>query len=45
MSAALKQIHSGSPGAIMAEAEAARIISQWQRGLPALRLKALLNKI
>jgi len=29
----------------MAEANAARTIAQWERGLPALKLKALLNEI
>ena len=29
----------------MAEAEAAKIIRQWEQGLPALKLKALLDGI
>ncbi len=41
----LKLVRSGSSGAIMAEANAARTIGQWDRGLPALKLKALLNEI
>jgi hypothetical protein len=41
----LKLIHSGSAGAIMAEANAARTIADWERGLPALKLQALLNEI
>jgi hypothetical protein len=45
LAAQLKMILSGSSGAIMAEANAARIIGQWERGLPALKLKALLNEI
>jgi hypothetical protein len=45
LAAQLKLVHSGSPGAIMAEAAAARTISQWERGLPELKLKALLNEI
>ena len=45
LAAQLKRVRSGSAGAIMAEADAARTIGQWERGLPALRLKALLNKI
>jgi len=45
LAAQLKLVHSGSPGAIMAEADAAKTISQWERGLPELKLKALLNEI
>jgi len=45
LSTGLKAIQSGEPGAIMAEANAARIISEWERGVPELRLKALLNGI
>ena len=45
LTAQLKIVHSGSAGAIMAEANAARTISEWERGLPALKLKALLNEI
>ena len=41
----LKLVRSGSSGAIMAEANAARTIGQWDIGLPALKLKALLNEI
>jgi hypothetical protein len=41
----LKLVRSGAVGAIMAEADVARTISQWERGLPALKLKALLNEI
>ena len=41
----LKLVRSGAAGAIMAEANAARIIGQWERGLPALKLQALLNEI
>jgi len=41
----LALVQEGPAGAIMAEANAARIISEWERGLPMLRLKALLNRI
>ena len=41
----LAVVQSGSPGAVMAEAEAASIIRQWERGLPELKLKALLEGI
>lgn len=40
-----KALQSGGGGAIMAEANAARTISEWERGLPELRLKALLEEI
>jgi hypothetical protein len=45
LAAQLKLIHSRTAGAIMAEANAAKTIGQWERGLPALKLKALLNEI
>ncbi|MBM3791880.1 MAG: hypothetical protein FJW35_16225 [Acidobacteria bacterium] len=41
----LKQVRSGAGGAIMAEANVARIIGDWERRLPELKLKALLNEI
>ncbi len=41
----LKQLHDGSAGAIMAEADATRTIAQWEGGLADLKLKALLNDI
>ena len=41
----LKIIRSGAHGAVMAEAEAGRIIREWEKGLPELRLKALLDGI
>ncbi len=41
----LQLVRTHSAGAILAESEAAATISQWQRGLPTLKLKALLNKI
>jgi len=41
----LTLVRSGSSGAIMAEADATKTIGQWDRGLPALKLKALLNDI
>lgn len=41
----LKLIRSGAAGAIMAEANAAKIIADWERGLPELKLKALLREI
>jgi len=40
LAAQLKLVQAGSAGAIMAEANAARTIGQWERGLPALKLKA-----
>jgi hypothetical protein len=45
MAELLRGLQSGSGGAIMAEANAARLVSEWERGLPELRLKALLNGI
>jgi len=45
LAAQLKLVRSRSAGAIMAEANAAKIIGQWERGLPALKLMALLNEI
>jgi hypothetical protein len=45
LAAQLKLVQAGSAGAILAEANAARTIGQWERGLPALKLKALLNQI
>jgi hypothetical protein len=41
----LKLIRSGAAGAIMAEANAAKTIRDWERGLPELKLKALLREI
>jgi len=41
----LPLITAGAPGAIMAEANAATAIAAWERGLPELRLKALLREI
>lgn len=43
LEAQLKLVRTRSSGAIMAEANAARTIGLWERGLPELRLKALLN--
>ncbi|NUQ65255.1 MAG: hypothetical protein HUU20_22540 [Pirellulales bacterium] len=45
LAANLELVRSGSAGAIMAEADAAKIIAGWERGLPALKLQALLNEI
>ncbi|MDY0168989.1 MAG: hypothetical protein RBS80_20780 [Thermoguttaceae bacterium] len=45
LAAQLELVRSSSSGAILAEAAAAATISQWERGLPALKLKALLNEI
>jgi hypothetical protein len=45
LAAQLKLVRTGSAGAIMAEAEAAKTVRQWERGLPALKLQALLNEI
>lgn len=45
LAAQLKLVRSGAAGAIMAEAEVARTISQWERSLPTLKLKALLDEI
>lgn len=41
----LRLIQIGAGGAIMAEANAATTIADWERGLPELRLKALLREI
>jgi hypothetical protein len=45
LAAQLERVQSGASGAILAEANAARIIGEWERGLPELKLKALLNEI
>jgi hypothetical protein len=45
LAAQLNLIRSGSAGAIMAEATAAKTIGEWERGLPTLNLKALLNDL
>ena len=45
LEAQLKLVRSGSDGAILAEANVARTIGQWERGLPELKLKALLSEI
>jgi hypothetical protein len=41
----LQVLQAGADGAIMAEANVARIVGEWERGLPDLLLKALLNKL
>jgi len=41
----LKLVQGGAVGAIMGEANAAQTIQQWERGVPELRLKALLKQI
>ena len=41
----LKLLQSDAAGGIMAEATAASIIQQWEKGLPELKLKALLKGI
>jgi hypothetical protein len=41
----LKLVQEGAVGAIMAEANAAKTIQQWEQGVPELRLKALLKEI
>lgn len=45
MAELLRVLQSGATGAILAEASVARLVSDWERGLPELRLKALLNEI
>ncbi|NLY02570.1 MAG: hypothetical protein GXY83_41355 [Rhodopirellula sp.] len=45
LAAQLELMRSGAAGTIMAEAETAEIIGQWQSRLPALKLQALLNEI
>ena len=45
LDAALQAMRSGAGGAIMAEATAASLISDWERSLPELKLRALLNEI
>ncbi len=45
LAAQLKLVQESAVGAIMAEANAAQTIQGWERGLPELRLKALLNEI
>lgn len=45
LSAQLKLLQSAGAGAIMAEAGAAKIIAEWEKGLPELKLQALLNGI
>lgn len=41
----LPVVRAGSSGAVMAGGRAAQIIGQWEQGLPALQLKALLHEI
>lgn len=41
----LKLIQTSGAGSIMAEAEATKTISEWENGLPDLKLKALLGEI
>ena len=41
----LRLVRAGAAGAIMAEANAAKTIAAWERGLPELRLKALIRGI
>lgn len=41
----LKLVKQSGPGAIMSEATAAKTIGEWERGLPELKLQALLNEI
>lgn len=45
LAARLDRVRSGAAGSIMAEAEAARTIGEWERGLPELKLRALLKEI
>lgn len=45
LAAQLALVRSGATGAIKAEASAGQTIADWERGLPMLRLKALLNRI
>jgi len=45
LAAALQILQAGGPGAIKAEAQAAKIISAWEQGLLELKLQALLNEI
>jgi hypothetical protein len=45
LAAQLKLLRIGSAGAIMAEADAVKTIADWERGLPSLKLQALLNEI
>jgi len=45
LTAQLELVRSGAAGAIMAEANVAKTIARWERGLPELKLKALLNEI
>jgi hypothetical protein len=41
----LQLVQSGAKGAIRAEANAAKLIQQWEQGLPQLKLRKLLNEI
>lgn len=41
----LKLVQTGAAGAIVAEANAAKTIQQWEKGLPELLLKALIEEI
>jgi len=45
LEAQLGLLRSERAGSIMAEAEAARIIGEWEQGLPELKLEALLSRI
>jgi hypothetical protein len=45
LEAQLQLVKASGAGSIMAEAEAAKLIGQWEKGLPELKLQALLNGI
>ena len=41
----LEILRAGGPGAIKAEAEAGKLIQKWEKGIPDMKLKSLLNGI
>ncbi|MBU4459494.1 MAG: hypothetical protein KJ579_02910 [Verrucomicrobia bacterium] len=45
LAAALARIRAADAGSILAEAEASAIVSEWEKGLPELKLRALLGVI
>lgn len=45
LAAALPRIRAADAGSILAEAEASDIVTEWEKGLPELRLRAILGEI
>lgn len=45
LAAALARVRAAAAGSILAEAEASAIVSEWEQGLPELKLRAILGEI